>query len=178
MLAGNMKLKTFLALAGLCGVVLVGTGGWWLASRPEPPPEPQVPTQLSAPAQQAPAAAQAPAGVQAPAVEPAPSSAEPTASAAGGPAWQADVLTWVGKDLGADKKKDTTKGRAWKVNVYQDAGQATANRAKVDVDRDDKWDEKWTFEADGRVSRQIAPADDEQYSQTWVWNGQDWQQAG
>lgn len=171
MLAGNMKLKTFLGLVGLGGVVLVGAGGWWWSTRPAPAPEPLTP-----------AFAPTPPPPDGPISSPPPTStaaqaALPTAEGAALP-HQADVLTWVGKDLGSDKRKDTTKGRAWKVNVYQDAGQATANRAKVDLDRDDKWDEKWTFEADGRVSRQVAPADDEQYSESWVWNGQDWQRGG
>ncbi|MCK6503882.1 hypothetical protein L6R53_10860 [Myxococcota bacterium] len=172
MLAGNVKLKTFLGLLGLGGAVLVGGVGWWWSTRPAPPPPPPAPALAPAPAPPATAPAIA-AAPDAPST-----SAAPTSQADGALPHQADVLTWVGKDLGADKKKDTTKGRAWKVNVYQDAGNTSANRAKVDLDRDDRWDEKWTFEGDGRVSRQVAPADDEQYTETWVWNGQDWQREG
>lgn len=170
MLAGKVKLKTFLSLASLLGSALVAGLAWWMIKVTTAVPE----VTEAAPAE-VPGEAEAPV-VDAPVVD-APVESPPSA-ASDLPAHQADVLTWQGKDLGSDKRKDTTKGRAWKVNVYQDAGQATANRAKVDLDRDDKWDEKWTFEADGRVSRQVAPADDEQYTETWIWNGQDWQREG
>jgi hypothetical protein len=83
------------------------------------------------------------------------------------------VLGYRGRALGSDKLKDVTAGRPYKVNVYQDAGKATANRAKVDLDRDDKWDEKFTFDGD-RVERQVAPQDDENYSETWLWDGSGW----
>jgi hypothetical protein len=84
------------------------------------------------------------------------------------------VVQWRGKALGSDKIKDATTGQPFKVNVYQDAGRATANRAKVDLDRDDKWDEKWTFEADGRVIRDVAPGDDDVYTVKEVWQGGRW----
>ena len=84
------------------------------------------------------------------------------------------MLAWVGKDLGSDKRKDVTEGRAWKVNVYQDAGQATANRAKVDLDRDDRWDQKWTFHDTGEVRRQVSPNDDETYTIEETWDGAAW----
>ena len=43
------------------------------------------------------------------------------------------------------KKKDALGGKAsWKVNLYDDDGDGTYDRAKVDRDRDGKWDEKWT----------------------------------
>jgi hypothetical protein len=100
----------------------------------------------------------------------------PSGPAAGGRPVDADVMTWRGKDLGTDKKKDVTSGKPYKVNVYQDAGSTTANRAKIDLDRDDKWDEKITFEPT-RITREVAPADDEQYTETWHWDGAGWQRA-
>ena len=48
-----------------------------------------------------------------------------------------------------------------------------ASRAQVDIDRDDKWDEKWTFPDDG-VTRQVAPKDDEDYTESWTWTGREW----
>lgn len=71
------------------------------------------------------------------------------------------------------KKKDITKGRPYKINLYQDAGKNSVNRAKVDLDRDDKWDEKWTFDG-SNISRKVAPAADESYSESYVWNGAEW----
>lgn len=63
-----------------------------------------------------------------------------------------------------EKIKDATKGRPYKINLYSD-DRVRWNRAKVDLDRDDKWDEKWTIEADGAIQREVAPADDEVYSE-------------
>lgn len=65
------------------------------------------------------------------------------------------------------KIKDASKGRSFKINLYSDDGQRF-NRAKVDLDRDDKWDEQWTFKPDGAVEREVAPDDDENYAQRFV----------
>ena len=91
-----------------------------------------------------------------------------TATAAGPGMRPEDVtaLEYRGRDIGSDKLKDVSKGRSFKVNVYQDAGHTTANRVKIDLDRDDKWDEKIDFKPEG-VIRQVAPNDDENYTQTY-----------
>ena len=86
------------------------------------------------------------------------------------------ALSYIGKDIGTDKLKDVTKGKPFKVNVYQDAGNTSANRAKLDLDRDDKWDEKLTFEPE-KITREVAPADDENYTETWHWDGSTWVKA-
>jgi hypothetical protein len=96
--------------------------------------------------------------------EPAPPGQDPVDAA---------LLSWIGKDLGTTKIKDVTKGKPFKINVYQDAGNASANRAKIDLDRDDKWDIKVTFEEP--PSRQVSPSDDENYSLTQTWSGQAWE---
>lgn len=83
------------------------------------------------------------------------------------------LLKKRGADLGQAKIKDATKGEDYKVNLYQDEGAAALNRAKVDLDRDDKWDEKWTFTDDG-VKRQVSPADDGEYPKAFIWNGTEW----
>ncbi len=64
------------------------------------------------------------------------------------------------------KIKDATEGKPYKVNLYSDGG-ARFERAKVDLDRDDKWDEKWTIAEGGAIERQVAPADDEVYTETY-----------
>jgi hypothetical protein len=88
-------------------------------------------------------------------------------------AWDELVLSMQGSDLGTDKRKDVTKGRQYKVNLYQDAGEPVMNRAKVDIDRDDRWDEKWTFHGD-EITLQRATSDDERYDATWRWTGSSW----
>ena len=84
------------------------------------------------------------------------------------------LLGQVGRDIGTKKLKDTTRGKLYKVNLYQDDGHSSVNRAKVDLDRDDKWDEKWTFKGD-TVQRKVAPKDDEQYTRTLHWTGSAWE---
>ena len=66
-----------------------------------------------------------------------------------------------------EKIKDATKAQPFKINLYADNGARAFNRAKVDLDRDDKWDESWTFK-DGTVEKQVAPADDENYTEVYV----------
>ena len=102
-------------------------------------------------------------------------SAPPTTpvAATGGREVDGIALGYIGKNIGSEKLKDVTPGKPYKVNVYQDAGSSSANRAKIDLDRDDKWDEKLTFAADG-VTREVAPADDEAYSETYTWDGKAW----
>lgn len=163
MFAGRMKLKTFLLVFGGLGALLFagGTaataffGASVIDEVTDAPPAP-APALASAPADPSPAAPAAPAA----------DSSRP---------WDSVLLGKAGTSLGTDKVKDATGGTPYKVNLYQDAGESTMNRAKVDYDRDEKWDEKWTFAPDGIV-RQVAPNDDEQYSLKYKWSGGAWVQ--
>jgi hypothetical protein len=105
------------------------------------------------------------------AAEPAPAPVAPAPA----PAQSAtDVaLSYQGKNIMGEKLKDVTPGKPYKINVYQDAGHTSVNRLKIDLDRDEKWDEKWTFDADG-ISRQVAPNDDEVYGEPQTWTGSGW----
>ena len=85
-----------------------------------------------------------------------------------------DMMSLI-KGQAQEKVKDATKGKPYKINLYSDDGRRF-NRAKVDLNRNDKWDESWTFGADGSVERQVAPADDENYRQVWVLHGTGWTQ--
>lgn len=153
-LAGRMKLNTFLALVG--ATVCVGGASAFIAStvlwpeaEPEPAPEP-------APAAEAATAA--------------PPAAAPDLRAE----IDAKVMSAARIALPGDKAKDVTDGRTpYKINLYQDEGHAAPNRAKVDLDRDDRWDEKWTMER-GSITRKVAPADDEQYTEEYRWDGANW----
>jgi hypothetical protein len=72
-----------------------------------------------------------------------------------------------------EKIKDATGGTPFKVNLYSD-DRARWNRVKIDLDRDEKWDEKWTIAADGSIEREVAPADDEVYSEKYQRSGDAW----
>lgn len=84
------------------------------------------------------------------------------------------VLAASKQNISGDKGKDALPGRPYKVNLYKDPGQTRVNRLKLDLDRDDKWDEKWTLEDGGKVKRQIAPADDENYTLEYRLEGEYW----
>ena len=160
-LAGRMKLNTFLILIGT-SVAVCGSGAFigssvlgislFSVARVEAPP----PSTSSSSA---------------------PQQVTSSSSAAAGQSVDSVVLSWMGRDLGTDKKKDVQPGSPFKVNLYQDAGHSTVNRAKVDLDRDDKWDQKWTFDG-ATATRETAPSDDENYTVTDTWNGSSWSRQG
>lgn len=170
-----MKYKTFISLAragAVLGAVGLVAAGVYTCSGGEPAPVAATTPPVSVggvprptPARP-PVARSAPPEVVAPPLNlPLPARTAP----AGGQVFRdfdAPVLGLAARALSSDKVKDAYPG-AVKVNLYQDAGFTQVNRLKVDLDRDDKWDEKWTFDRTGgvvRVTRQVAPADDESYT--------------
>ena len=82
------------------------------------------------------------------------------------------VLALVKGRAPEEKVKDATKGQPFKVNLYSDDN-ASWSRAKVDLDRDDKWDESWTFKG-GTTEKKVAPQDDEAYGAPVVLRGETW----
>ncbi|MBL8617591.1 MAG: hypothetical protein JNM72_18430 [Deltaproteobacteria bacterium] len=164
MLAGRVKLKTFLAGAAgglllLCAGVVAGGGALTLGLRGPPTPPPTTLQPVAVEAQ--------------PAVAPLPAAPEAAVVGDGLRDVDRDAMSWRGKALKSDKGKDVSAKRPYKINVYQDSGNKTVNRLKIDLDRDDKWDEKWDFDGE-ELRRQVAPADDEQYTQTFRWSGNGW----
>lgn len=80
------------------------------------------------------------------------------------------ILARVDQGISGDKVKDAFPSQSYKVNLYRDSGQSGVNRLKIDLDRDGKWDEKWTLSGSGaerEVKREVAPADDEKYTETY-----------
>jgi hypothetical protein len=77
------------------------------------------------------------------------------------------ILDLLAKEASTDKLKDAFPGKPFKANVYRDGGGTKFNRVKLDLNRNDKWDEKWSVETEGgkeTIKRQVAPADDEKYT--------------
>lgn len=177
MFAGKMRLSTFLTalvVGGVCGVGGFAFATYTMAPEPTLSLTPVAPV---APAPAQPVLALTPnepsvAGASAP-VAASPIASSSVAAPAGAREIDTLVLGYVGRDIGSDKLKDVSKGKPFKINVYQDAGSPTANRVKVDLDRDEKWDEKFTFK-DGTITRDVAPADDEAYTVSYRWDGKDW----
>jgi hypothetical protein len=173
-LAGNMKLKNFVAI--IVVVVLGGVTGLYFACRggtadkkPETKPEPK--SDVKPEPKPEPAKAPDPP-------KPAPPPAEPVKSKADLAArpYDADVLAWRTKSIKGDKLKDAAKGQPYKLDVFEDAGEKTVNRAKLDLNRNGKWDEKYTFKGD-EIVMERAPADDEKYTDTFKWTGTGWSRA-
>lgn len=74
------------------------------------------------------------------------------------------VLKLSETSITGDKVKDALKSVPFKVNLYSDEPSGRVSRLKIDLNRNEKWDEKWSFETlDGRrlVKRQVSPADDD-----------------
>lgn len=84
------------------------------------------------------------------------------------------MMSLLGSLKPTSKIKDATRGKPYKINLYSDDGTAW-NRAKVDLDRDDKWDESWTIRSPNDVERKVAPNDDEQYTERFQLTPAGWQ---
>jgi hypothetical protein len=159
-----MKLSHFVVLV----IALLGAGIFGLtrackgrSSDDVPPPS------AITPAPPPPMPSPTPLPIQPPTPSPA------TASDLAARPYDAEVIAWSKRSISGDKMKDATKGKKYKLNLYKDAGMTTVNRAKIDLDRDDKFDEKYTFET-SKITLQRAPADDEKYTETFHWNGSGW----
>lgn len=83
------------------------------------------------------------------------------------------LLDKVHEPLRADQQRDAFPQQAYRVNVYQEAGHTTPNRLEVDLNRNEKWDERWTIEG-AAVKRQVAPADDENFTREYVLENGSW----
>ncbi len=161
-----MKFATFrgLVIAGgaLLGVgALIGTCA--LCVREDPDKPRQTPTSSTVVA--------SPSPVPAP-IRPSTGSGGATTPAPSGnlrPMDQA-ILQRIAQNIPGDKVKDAFPGQTYKVNLFKDAGESGVNRLKIDLDRDEKWDEKWTITNQGgrqEIKRQVAPADDESYTEDY-----------
>jgi hypothetical protein len=163
-LAGSMKLRNFLLLVVLVGVGAVSVSYMACSKHDEPKvaDKPMVP----------------PVTDIKPAVPPPTPLATPdaavaaTADLAARP-YDADVLAWRSKTAPKGKIKDAAPKASYKLDLYQDAGKSTIDRAKLDANRNGKWDDKYTFDGD-TITLEHAPADDEKYTEKYHWNGSGW----
>jgi hypothetical protein len=176
-LAGRMKLSHFVVIV----IVLLGAGIFGLtrackstSSNEVPAPSDITPTPSKPMVDPTPAPASATTpSAPTPGTTPSEPAGSGTASDLAARPYDAEVIAWSKRSISGDKMKDATKGKQYKVNLYKDAGMTTVNRAKIDLDRDDKFDEKYTFEPT-KITLQRAPADDEKYTETFHWNGNGW----
>ena len=80
------------------------------------------------------------------------------------------ILAHLKNGFAGDRLKDVFPGEPAKVNVAREGG---GFRIKIDLNRDGHWDEKWTTHGDD-VKRQVAPADDEKYRDSYRLDGAGW----
>jgi hypothetical protein len=73
-----------------------------------------------------------------------------------------------------DKIKDAFPREPFKVNVYRDGTSPTWTRLKIDLDRDNRDDEKWTLSNGQMDKRQVSTRDDEQYDREYRWRNGKW----
>ncbi|MFT7623782.1 MAG: hypothetical protein ACI9WU_002965 [Myxococcota bacterium] len=120
-------------------IVAAAAGGiYWFVTRPDPPPE-KPPKQ----------AAYIPPAPVRPRVPP-PIAPEPVT----GPPQLHNVANRLLRPADEPKSKNVLGRSGPKVNLYDDDRDGAWDRAKVDHNRDDEWDEKWTVKA-GRIERKF-----------------------
>jgi hypothetical protein len=76
-------------------------------------------------------------------------------------------------DGAPESQKDAFPQQAYRVNVYQEAGHTTPNRLEVDLDRNDKWDERWTVDGNA-IKREVAPQGDENFTREYALENGAW----
>lgn len=72
------------------------------------------------------------------------------------------------------KLKDIFPGEKFKVNLYRDGDSSSWTRLKIDLNRNNKDDEKWTLNNGLPSKRSVSSRDDEQYDQKYAWAGDHW----
>jgi len=170
MLAGRMKLRNFALIGAVVAVGAIGTSYWACSSKsadkkedapkpepakaPIPPPPPPTP----------------------PPDAPTKTTAESGTDDLGKRGYDDEVIAWRTKTIAGDHLKDVSKGKPYKIDLHKDAGSTTVTRAKVDLNRNGKWDEKYSFKGD-KITLERAPADDEKYTETYHWTGTGWVKA-
>lgn len=99
-----------------------------------------------------------------------PADKQPTEAAATGDTDMADMAKKILNDRATGAKaKDVSRGRGPKFNFYDDNGDGKWDRAKVDKDRDDNWDEKWTVK-DGTLERKIVSSGELKIFKDGAWH--------
>lgn len=85
------------------------------------------------------------------------------------------IVEFLARPGSGEKVKDAFPREKYKVSVYRDGTDSNWSRIKIDYNRNEKWDEKWTLEAGQPAKRQVASKDDEQYDVEYRWRGGKWE---
>ncbi|MCS7080904.1 MAG: hypothetical protein NZ585_12765 [Chloracidobacterium sp.] len=85
-----------------------------------------------------------------------------------------DLLEALRRPATTDRIKDAFPNRPYKISLYCDTPGQGWNRAKIDLNRNSKWDEKITIINGEPVKRLVASRDDENYDVEYRWRGGRW----
>lgn len=102
------------------------------------------------------------------------------------------VITDTDKDVFKYQKSDITSGKIddqgdsykkfinsanYKIDLRCDfkKGYSFWNRIKVDFDKDGKWDEKWWFQKNGEIRKEVSSDDNEVYEYKYFLKGDVWE---
>ncbi len=85
-----------------------------------------------------------------------------------------DLLEALRRPATSDRIKDAFPGRPYKITIYCDNPGGGWNRAKIDLNRNNRWDEKITIVNGEPTKRQVASRDDENYDLEYRWRGGQW----
>ncbi|WP_058866176.1 hypothetical protein [Chloracidobacterium thermophilum] len=85
-----------------------------------------------------------------------------------------DLLEALRRPVTSDRIKDAFPGRPYKIALYCDNPGGGWNRAKIDLNRNNRWDEKITIVNGEPTKRQVASRDDESYDLEYRWRGGQW----
>jgi hypothetical protein len=163
-----MKYQTFVAVRrtalAVIAVGAIGGGAWWW-QRSSAANEKALAARVALEQEALAAKAAEQARRAALPSSPTPITASTTTSTSSLPTIDQDVLAVVAKTRVQEKVKDASAGKPYKINLYSDDGKRFT-RAKVDLDRDEKWDESWTFGADGSTEKKVSDNDNDSYDRT------------
>jgi hypothetical protein len=85
------------------------------------------------------------------------------------------IMAQLALPVTGDKLKDAFPKEPYKVNFIKEGTDKGWSRIKIDLNRNEKWDEKWDL-VDGKpAKRQVASKDDENYDQKFVWKDGKWE---
>lgn len=88
---------------------------------------------------------------------------------------KSDISTGKIDDQG-DSYKKFINTSSYKVDLRCDfkKGYSYWNRIKVDLNNDGNWDEKWTYQKNGQIRKEVSPDDNEKYEYKYFLKNEVW----
>jgi hypothetical protein len=89
---------------------------------------------------------------------------------------KSDIKTGNIDDQGDSYKKFITTS-SYKLDLRCDfkKGYSYWNRIKIDYDKDGNWDEKWSYQKNGKIKKEVSSDDNEKYNYTYFLKADEWE---